>query len=294
MIPHISRSHLKKLINDGFVLVDGKEGRPGGRVVEKEQIDVTIPKVEHREIEPEEIPIDVVYEDEYLLVVEKPAGMVVHPGAGRASGTLVSALLFRGIDLSSVGGRDRPGIVHRLDKDTSGLIVVAKNDNAHVGLSLQFKVHKTERVYLGVCWGRIGEDRGRIDAPLGRHARDRKRITTNPAVGKEAVTEFEVIERFSNMTFAKFIPQTGRTHQIRVHMAHRGHPIVADKTYGSSKAAKNIKDTIIRKAVLGMKRQALHASILGFIHPVTEDPMRFESPLPNDIKSLLEVIRGEK
>lgn len=294
MITHLSRSHLKKLIKDGFVFVDGKEGRPGGRVVAKNQIDVTIPKTEHRDIEPEEIPIDILYEDEYLLVVDKPAGIVVHPGAGRASGTLVSALLFRGIDLSSVGESDRPGIVHRLDKDTSGLIVVAKKNRAHVGLSLQFKAHKTERVYLGFCWGRITEDKGRIDAPVGRHAKDRKRITTNPVVGKEAVTEFEVIERFPNMTFAKFIPQTGRTHQIRVHMAHRGHPIVGDRTYGSSKAAKNIKDKIIRKAFLGMKRQALHASILGFIHPITEEPMRFESPLPKDIESLLEVIRGEK
>ncbi len=264
------------------------------RVAQEEKIDVTIPETEHRDIEPEEIPIDVIYEDEHLLVVDKPAGMVVHPGAGRASGTLVSSLLFMGIDLSTVGGSDRPGIVHRLDKDTSGLIVVAKDDRAHVGLSLQFKAHKTERVYLGVSWGRITEDRGRIDAPLGRHARDRKRITTNPVVGKEAVTEFEVMERFPNMTFARFMPQTGRTHQIRVHMAHRGHPIVGDTTYGSVKAAKNIKDKIIRKAVLGMKRQALHASILGFVHPITEDFMRFESPLPNDIKSLLEVIRGEE
>lgn len=289
----LSRSFIKNIINDKNVLVGGKECRPSRRLSVAEKIEVSIPPYEPQAIEPEDIGIDIVYEDDNLLVVDKPPGLVVHPGAGNKSGTLISALLFKGIPLSGLGPEDRPGIVHRLDRDTSGLLVVAKTDIAHGSLSEQFRAHTTERIYVGVCWGRIGVDTGKIEAPLKRHPVDRKKITASKGSGRRAVTEFTVLERFSQMTYAEFRLRTGRTHQIRVHSAHIGHPICGDKTYGSNKAAKTLSSPILKRAVVDLTRQALHARVLGFIHPVTSENMRFVSAVPEDIESILGVLRSE-
>jgi len=289
----LSRSLIKKIIEDKNVNVDGKGCRPSKRLSAGEEIEVSIPPNEAKAIEPEDIDIDIVYEDDDLVVVDKPPGLVVHPGAGKNRGTLVSALLFKGIPLSQCGPEDRPGIVHRLDKDTSGILVVAKTDVAHEGLSAQFRAHTTERIYVGVCWGRINVDSGRIEAFLTRHPKDRKRITASRDTGRRAVTEYKVVERFSQMTCVELRPKTGRTHQIRVHMAHMGHPVCGDRTYGSMKAAKTLSSPSLKKAVLALKRQALHAKVLGFDHPVTGEKMSFRSSVPGDIEELLKVLRSD-
>jgi len=293
LIPEHSRSFFRKIIRDGRVVVDGKAEKAGALLREGSRIEVLLPGERPVPVQPEDIPIDVVYQDDHLAVVDKPAGLSVHPGAGRTSGTLVSALLFRGMHLSLSAGEDRPGIVHRLDKDTSGLLVVAKDDPAYDGLKAQFGAHTADRRYRGVCWGRIGPDRETVETLIGRHRTDRKRMTTRTETGRTAVTDYLVLERFSPMTFAEFRLKTGRTHQIRVQMASIGHPIVGDRTYGSMRAAKGITDRGLRDAVMRLGRQALHAAVLGFVHPVTGDAMRFESPLPADIENLLLVLRDE-
>ena len=291
-IHDLSRSQIQKLIKDGFVLVDGERVRSGHRLKPGNHVEVRVPVEKTHQFESYDIPLNIVYEDDSLLVLDKRAGLVVHPGAGRPSGTLVTALMLRGTKLSTLGGENRPGIVHRLDRDTSGIMVVAKDDRAHESLSAQFKAHSTERIYRGIIWGRMGEDRGVIEKSIGRHPVNRTKMTTNPIHGREAITEFRVLERFSQMTYAEFMPKTGRTHQIRVHMASVGHPLVGDRTYGSMKAAKGIKVKRVRDSVLGIGRHLLHAASLGFIHPETGDLMRFESPLPEDMSSILEVIRS--
>lgn len=255
------------------------------------RIDVFIPERPAQTIGPEDIAVPIVYEDDYIAIVDKPAGISVHPGAGRTSGTLVSALLFRGMSLSEKSGSDRPGIVHRLDKDTSGLIVVAKDDRAYDGLKSQFMAHTVARIYRGVCWGRIGPERETIETLIARHGRNRTRMTTRTAAGRQAITECFVVDRFEQMTYAQFRLKTGRTHQIRVHMASRGHPIVGDATYGSTRAARGLTQKRLIDAVSALHRQALHAASLGFIHPVTGKSMSFESDLPADIAGLLEALR---
>ncbi|MBN1573457.1 MAG: RluA family pseudouridine synthase [Deltaproteobacteria bacterium] len=289
----LSRSQIKKIIEDKNILVNGKSCRPSRRLSVGEKIEVTVPPFEAKAIEPEDIDIDIVYEDDDLVVIDKPPGLVVHPGAGKDRGTLISALLFREIPLSRCGPEDRPGIVHRLDKDTSGLIVVAKTDAAHDGLSAQFKAHTTERIYVSLCWGRIGVDNGIIEAPLARHPKDRKRITASRGSGRRAVTEYRVVERFSQITLVELMPKTGRTHQIRVHLAYIGHPVCGDTTYGSMKAARSLSSPMLKKAVLALKRQALHAKVLGFVHPITGERMRFTSDVPADIEEFLKVLRSD-
>lgn len=244
-------------------------------------------------IEPEDIGISIVFEDDHLAVIDKQAGISVHPGAGRVSGTLVSALLFRGTPLSEKAGPDRPGIVHRLDKDTSGLIVVAKNDRAYDGLKAQFGAHTISRLYKGICWGNIGTDGGTIETLIARHGRQRTRMTTRTGVGRQAITEYYVMERFAVMTYVQFRLKTGRTHQIRVHMASRGHPIVGDRTYGSMRPARGLTDGRLVDALSALQRQALHAACLGFVHPVTGKSVRFESELPPDIARLLGALRDQ-
>jgi 23S rRNA pseudouridine1911/1915/1917 synthase len=291
--PEYSRSFFQKLIKDGRVLVDESTATGGDLVAAGSRIDVYVPERIPQTIGPEDIPVSVVYEDDYLAVVDKPAGISVHPGAGRTSGTLVSALLFRGMRLSEKSGSDRPGIVHRLDKDTSGLIVIAKDDRAYDGLKAQFMAHTAVRVYRGICWGRIGPDRGTIETLMARHGRDRTRMTTRTAVGRPAITEYFVVERFGQMTYARFRLKTGRTHQIRVHMASRGHAIVGDPTYGSARAARGLTSKRLIDAVAALHRQALHAASLGFIHPVGGQSMSFESDLPPDIAGLLGALHEE-
>jgi 23S rRNA pseudouridine1911/1915/1917 synthase len=293
LFPEYSRSYFQRLVRQGYVLVGGKSVRSSAVLSAGDRVDVTIPYTEPRTIAPEDIAISVVFEDEHLAVIDKQAGLSVHPGAGAVSGTLVSALLFRGMSLSGRAGPDRPGIVHRLDKDTSGLLVVAKDDGAYEGLKAQFAAHTAFRLYRGICWGRIADDSGTIETLIARHGRERTRMTTRTAAGREAVTDYSVLERFTLMTYAQFRLRTGRTHQIRVHMASRGYPIVGDRTYGSMRPARGITDRRLIDALAGLKRQALHACGLGFLHPATGETMRFESELPPDIARLLGVLRDE-
>ena len=234
----------------------------------------TVPEAKPIELVPEDIPLDIVYEDEDICVVNKPRGMVVHPAVGNESGTLVNALLYHFGDLSSIGGEIRPGIVHRIDKMTSGLLVVAKNDTAHERLARQFADHSAHRSYIALVAGNIREDAGTVDAPIGRHPTERKRMAVVEN-GRRAVTHFRVLYRFSSVTVLALELETGRTHQIRVHMAHIHHPVVGDQVYSSGKNA------------LGMEGQALHGWRLQLTHPVTGEPMSFEAPLPEDMRRAL-------
>jgi len=232
------------------------------------------------EIIPENIPIDVVYEDEYMLVVNKSQGMVVHPAAGNYTGTLVNALLYHcGDTLSGINGEKRPGILHRIDKDTSGLLMVAKCDEAHLKLSEQIKEHSLTRAYKALVHGGFSADNGRIDLPIGRHPLDRKKMTVTEKNSREAVTNFNVIERFGKYTFVECILETGRTHQIRVHMSHNGHPIVGDKTYG------------VKKEEFNLSGQLLHAYKIGFIHPADNKYMEFTSEIPDYYEKVLYNLR---
>jgi len=274
--------------------VDGEVVRPSYRLKASQTVTASVSNPELQEIIPEDVPFVVIYEDEDLAVIEKPAGVVVHPGAGSKTATLISGLLFRGISLAPSDDPDRPGIVHRLDRDTSGLIVIARSSNALSGLQEQFRAHTTERLYEGVCWGRIPEDVMIIDAPVGRHRSDRTRMSTHTNAGRDAVTEVEVVRRFAHMTHARFRLRTGRTHQIRVHLASRGHPVVGDATYGSAKRLKDLDAGPLCREAKKISRQALHAKVLGFVHPVSGEFLRFESILPEDIRGLIDALEREE
>ena len=276
----VSRSRLKSLFDQGKVWMDGRLAKPHQPVKEDSHIVVEWLPAEVPKIRPEPIPLKIVFEDSSLLVIDKQAGLVVHPAHGHGSGTLVNGLLAHANSLSSLGGPFRPGIVHRLDKDTSGLLVCAKNDEAHRALSLQFEKHTIQRTYLALVRGIVSFDEGRIDEPLGRSRTDRKRIAIRYVDGKKAVTHYRVLKRFKDFTLLELTLETGRTHQIRVHLAHLGHPILGDRTYGLS---------------AHFPRQALHAARLGFEHPATKKFLSFESELPDDIQSLIQkgVLREE-
>lgn len=273
----LSRSAAAKLIEDGAVLVDGaaaskKDAPKSGALVQ-----ITLPEPQDIDILPENIPLDIVYEDGDLLVVNKPKGMVVHPAAGHYSGTLVNALMFHcGDSLSGINGEIRPGIVHRIDKDTSGLLMVAKNDLAHMGLSKQIKQHSFTREYEAVVCGAVKED-GTINAPIGRSKSDRKKMCVTAENSREAVTHYSVIRRYAGYTHIRVRLETGRTHQIRVHMAYRGNPVAGDAVYGSGKPA-------------WLMGQCLHAKKLGFVHPRTGEYMEFESALPDYFTKFLKTI----
>lgn len=269
LLPELTRSAAVRLITGGNVLVNGKTVAKSYKVVCGEEIKVSLPEPEPSEALPENIPLDIVYEDGDLLVVNKPKGMVVHPAPGNPSGTLVNALLYHcGESLSGIGGVIRPGIVHRIDKDTSGLLMVAKNDASHVFLAEQIKNHSFVREYATVVYGRVKEEKGTVDAPIGRHPVDRKRQAIVKD-GKPAVTHYEVEGYFRGYTMLKCRLETGRTHQIRVHMASLGHPVCGDGVYGGKLAEKS-----------GLQGQCLHAKKLGFVHPSTKEYMEFDSPLP--------------
>lgn len=278
----LSRARIQKLIAEGLIRLNGTATKASTRVREGDQIEICIPPPEPLELIPEEIPLDFLYEDDSLLIVNKPAGMVVHPAPGHDRGTLVHALLYHCRDLPGIGGRERPGIVHRLDKDTSGVMVVAKTDLAHQRLSKQFKDHSIARRYLALVFGIIRKKEGRIVLAIGRDRVDRKKISARTAHPRASETAFVVRERLKEATLLELSPQTGRTHQIRVHMAHLGHPVLGDKIYGGKQAC---------KSGVPCERQMLHAASLGFVHPVSREEMNFSAPIPPDMQSVLEVLR---
>lgn len=275
----ISRSMAAKLIADGLVSVNGRTVRKSCVIAAGDVIEAVIPEPETLDVKAENIPLEIVFEDDHLLVVNKPKGMVVHPAAGNYTGTLVNALMYHcGDRLSSINGVIRPGIVHRIDKNTSGLLAVAKTDAAHTGLAAQIKEHSFTREYRAVVCGHFGDTEGTVDAPIGRHPTDRKKMTVTDKNSKRAVTHYTVLEEFDRYTYIRLRLETGRTHQIRVHMAHIGHPVLGDDVYG--------------KPFGGIEGQCLHAGKIGFIHPITYEYMEFESELPQYFLGVIKKIGG--
>ncbi len=275
----VTRSRAAALVSEGLVSVNGKTVSKSCKVKKGDTVLITVSDPKEYDIVPENIPLDIVYEDEDLLVVNKPKGMVVHPAAGNYSGTLVNALMFHcGNSLSGINGVMRPGIVHRIDKNTSGLLMVAKNDLAHTGLAAQIKAHSFMREYEAVVYGNIKDDEGTVNAPIGRHPIKRKQMAVVNG-GRDAVTHYRVIERFDGFTHIGVRLETGRTHQIRVHMAYIGHPVAGDEVYGP------------KKVITELGGQCLHAKKIGFIHPRTGEYMEFDSPLPEYFKKFLQRLK---
>ena len=278
-VADVTRSRAAKLIEDGYVLIDGKTASKNDKLNNGSKVTVTLPDPVSYDVKPENIPLDIVYEDGDLLVVNKPKGMVVHPAAGNFEGTLVNALMYHCKEsLSGINGVMRPGIVHRIDKNTSGLLIVAKNDFSHNILAKQIKEHSFTREYEAVVYGNLKSDTGIIDAPIGRHPVKRKQMAVVKSGGRNAVTEYTVLERFGNFTHIRLKLQTGRTHQIRVHMASIGHPVAGDDVYGP------------KKIITSLCGQCLHARKIGFIHPKTNEYMEFSSDLPEYFVKFLKEI----
>ena len=279
-LPDVTRSAAARLLEEGRVTARGRPVAQNLRVQRGQGLAVPLPEPEEPEARPQDIPLDVVYEDEDVIVVNKPTGMVVHPAPGHPDGTLVNALLYHcGESLSGVGGQKRPGIVHRIDRDTSGLIIAAKNDAAHLALAAQLADHTLARTYECLAVGNFREDSGTVNAPIGRHPVDRKRMAVVRQGGREAVTHWEVIARYPGVTHLRCRLETGRTHQIRVHLAHIGHPILGDTVYGA------------KKPVPGLTGQCLHAVGLRFLHPRTGEPVELTCPLPEEFVRMLDKLR---
>mgnify|MGYP002575811040 FL=1 len=280
LVDSVSRSFVQKLIREGAVFVGEKPVKANYRLRIDDVVSFELPENEEPDILPEDIPLSILYEDEDILVVDKPKGMVVHPAAGHYSGTLVNAVMYHcGNSLSGINGVMRPGIVHRIDRDTTGSLVICKNDMAHRALAEQFKVHSITRKYRAICMGVLKEDEGTIHKPLARDPKDRKRMAvTMKGNGKDAVTHYRVLERFRNHTYIECELETGRTHQIRVHMASIGHPLLGDEIYGSGKNAYHLEG------------QTLHAWKLGFLHPRTLEYVEFDAPLPEYFQKLLQIL----
>ena len=284
---NITRSASQKLIEDGNVTVNGSPSKKNYLVREDDDVEVVMPEVQPDKAVPQDIPLDVVYEDESLLIVNKPKGMVVHPAAGNPDGTLVNALLYHcGGSLSGINGVIRPGIVHRIDKDTSGLLAVAKNDVSHISLAEQIASHRFERNYLAITAGHLKSENGRIDKPIGRHPSDRKKMAVVKN-GRPAATNYTVIRRVGGFDYIRLQLETGRTHQIRVHMSSEGHPVMGDTLYGGGKTR---FEKIHEKLLSG---QCLHASSISFVHPVSGEFMRFEAPLPDYFDKVLRLLDNE-
>ncbi|RHM56801.1 RluA family pseudouridine synthase [Mitsuokella sp. AF33-22] len=282
MEPELSRAHIQKLVAAGKAEVSGRARKSNYKLQAGEMVSLTIPAAQPVAILPEDIPLDVLYEDADIIVVNKPRGMVVHPATGVYSGTLVNALLFHCHDLSGINGEIRPGIVHRLDKDTSGVMVAAKNDAAHIDLAEQIRTKTAHRIYNAIVCGNIREEAGIIKGDIGRHPTDRKKMAIVHEHGKPAVTHFRVLERFGDYTLVECRLETGRTHQIRVHMASIGHPVLGDPKYGPRKACP-----------FAIEGQALHSLSLSLTHPVTRERMTFTAPLPEDMANILKVLRAK-
>ena len=277
----LTRSQAARLIAEGRVRVNGKPAAKSARLSGGETVTVDVPQLRETALPPQDIPLDVVYEDDDVIVVNKPTGLVVHPAPGHPDGTLVNALLhYCGDSLSGIGGEKRPGIVHRIDRDTSGLIIAAKNDAAHLALSAQLKDHSLSRTYECLVTGNMKQDSGTVDAPIGRSSADRKKMAVVPT-GRRAVTHWEVVARYPGVTHLRCRLETGRTHQIRVHMAYIGHPILGDTVYGA------------KKPVPGLTGQCLHATGLRFIHPRTGEPVELHCPLPPEFTAMLQKLQSK-
>lgn len=276
----LSRSLAADIIDQGLVAVNGKKAKKSAKLSVGDQVSVEIPDLSEPEAVPQDIPLDIVYEDSDLLVVNKPKGMVVHPAPGNPDGTLVNALLFHCKDsLSGINGVLRPGIVHRIDKDTSGLLIVAKNDKSHNHLAEQIKEHSFTREYRAVVYGNVKQESGTVDAPIGRDPKNRQRMAVVYVNSKPAVTHYEALKRYEGFTFMKFRLETGRTHQIRVHMASLGHPLAGDPVYGP------------KKVITNLNGQCLHAGLIGFVHPTTGEYMEFSSELPPYFTEYLKTLK---
>ena len=283
VLPELTRSAAQRLLAEGMITMKGKPLKKNYKVSAGDAISVTIPEAAEVPLVPQNIPIDIVYEDEDVVVVNKARGMVVHPAPGHPDGTLVNALMYHcGDSLSGVGGEKRPGIVHRIDKDTSGLLIVAKNDAAHLALSAQLSDRSLSRVYRAVVKGSLREDSGTVDAPIGRHPNDRKKMAVTNVHSRNAVTHWSVLERYRGYTHVRCKLETGRTHQIRVHMAHIGHPLLGDEVYGHSKLPEK-----------GLTGQCLHAKELQFIHPRTGETVHLDTELPDYFKEVLDRLGQE-
>lgn len=273
----MTRSHIQKLIKENMVRVNGMAVKSNFKLSASDQIEVEIPELKEPDILPENIPLDILYEDQDILVVNKPKGMVVHPAPGHYTGTLVNAIMYHCKDnLSGINGVMRPGIVHRIDMDTTGSLLICKNDRAHQALAEQLKEHSITRKYHAIVHGRLKEDEGTIDKPIGRHPIDRKKMSVHCTNGREAITHYRVLKRFQQFTYIECQLETGRTHQIRVHMSSIGHPILGDQIYGPAKCPYKLQG------------QTLHAKVLGIIHPTTGEYMEFDAPLPDYFQGLLE------
>lgn len=275
--PDFSRSFFQKLIKEDAVLVNDSAEKASYTVKMEDVVTIHFPDAVQTTIEPEDIPLDIIYEDEDFLIVNKPKGMVVHPSAGHYSGTLVNGIMYHCKDsLSGINGEIRPGIVHRIDMDTTGSLIVCKNDFSHVNIAEQIKVHSVNRIYEGIVYGNVKEDEGTIEGAIGRHPIERKKMAINEKNGKPAITHYKVLERFGNYTYMQFKLETGRTHQIRVHMSSIGHPLLGDLLYSNGKSP-----------FKGLQGQTLHAKTIGFVHPSTQEYVEFIAPLPEYFEKLL-------
>lgn len=276
-----SRSYIQKLIKDQCVIVNQKPVKASYRLLLGDRVEITLPEVKEPDIVPEDIPLDILYEDKDIIIVNKPKQMVVHPAPGHYSGTLVNALMYHcNHELSGINGTMRPGIVHRIDMDTTGSLAVCKNDASHQSLAQQLKEHTIYRIYVAVVHGRLRDDNGIVNAPIGRHPIERKKMSVNAKNGRQAVTHYKVLERFKDFTYIQCELETGRTHQIRVHMASIGHPLLGDVVYGPHKCPFS-----------NLQGQTLHAKLLGFVHPKTGEYLEVEAPLPQYFTELIDILR---
>ena len=278
----LSRSYIQKIIKEGKAYINDAPVKSNYKVRVDDKVQFTIPDCEELDIPPQDIPLDIIYEDKDVLIVNKPKNMVVHPAPGHYEGTLVNAIMYYcHNDLSGINGVLRPGIVHRIDKDTTGSLIICKNDEAHRKIAEQLKEHSITRKYRAIVYGRISNDEGVVDAPIGRHPTDRKKMAINERNGKPAITHYKVLERFEKYTYIECQLETGRTHQIRVHMTSIGHPLLGDEVYGSAKCP------------FKLEGQTLHAMTIGFIHPSTNQYVEYEAPLPEYFERLLQILRSK-